>query len=141
MRLILFLTSLIAIFVSITAGTLTKEIPFSSTAFCTVVEGMDNSPKTGMKWPGMDTYVTSDNVPIPYQVITIEVPLLSKSFEIDEINVHYSRLHKRNLCKRLLHDGAKTQKSWKPLLNTIFVLGGLAEWSVQRSAHEFFCAI
>ena len=50
------------------------------------------------------------------------------------------QLAQKNLCKRLMHDGAETQKSWKPLLNTIFVLRGLAEWFVQWSAHEFFCA-
>ena len=51
------------------------------------------------------------------------------------------QIAQKNLGKRLLHDGAETQKSWKPLLNTIFALGGLAEWFVQRSTHEFFCAI
>ena len=34
------------------------------------------------------------------------------------------RWHKRILCKWLLYDGEETQKSWKPMLNTIFALRG-----------------
>ena len=48
------------------------------------------------------------------------------------------RLHKRILCKWLLYDGEETQKSWKPMLNTIFALRGSSECSVQSNAHKFF---
>ena len=53
------------------------------------------------------------------------------------------RLHKRILCKWLLYDGEETQKSWKPMLNTIFALRGSSECSVQPIAkqvlrHNFF---
>ena len=37
------------------------------------------------------------------------------------------------------HDGNETQKSWKPLLNTIFVLRGSLECSVRRSDEQMFC--
>ena len=35
-------------------------------------------------------------------------------------------LHASILC-----NGDETQKSWKPLLNTIFALGGSSEWFAQ----------
>ncbi len=43
-----------------------------------------------------------------------------------------------DLCKRLLHDGEETLKSWKPLLNTIFAFRGSSECPVQQSAHKPF---
>ncbi len=57
--------------------------------------------------------------------------------------VPLGRLHKRILCKWLLYDGEETQKSWKPMLNTIFALRGSSECSVQPIAkqvlrHHFF---
>jgi len=42
------------------------------------------------------------------------------------------------LCKWLLYDEEETQKSWKPMLNTIFALRGSSECSVQPNAHKFF---
>ena len=51
------------------------------------------------------------------------------------------KLHKNRLGKRLLHHGNETQKSWNPLLNTIFALRDSLECPVQWSAHNSFCAI
>ncbi len=52
--------------------------------------------------------------------------------------VPLGRWLKRILCKWLLYDGEETQKSWKPMLNTIFALRGSSECSVQPNAHKFF---
>ena len=40
-----------------------------------------------------------------------------------------------------LGPGAETHKSWKPLLNTIYVFRGSAECSAQWKAHNFFVQI
>ena len=89
MRSILLIGILFTFFVSTRANIITKEISFGETTLFTVIDEIDNSLKSMMNCSGMDTYVTSDSVSIPYKVITIEVPLLSKSFEINEISAHY----------------------------------------------------
>jgi len=35
--------------------------------------------------------------------------------------------------EKTIADGDETQKSWKPLLNTIFALSGSSEWFAQRN--------
>ena len=45
-------------------------------------------------------------------------------------------LHASILC-----NGDETQKSWKPLLNTIFALSGSSEWFAQWNWRTFFCKI
>ena len=42
-------------------------------------------------------------------------------------------LHASILC-----NGDETQKSWKPLLNTIFALSGSSEWFAQRNLEYLF---
>ena len=41
----------------------------------------------------------------------------------------------------ILCNGDETQKSWKPLLNTIFVLRGSSEWFAQLNLKQFFCVV
>lgn len=91
MRHILFITSLLALVLTANANIITEDILFKESTFSVIVDEKGISPKTVMNWKGMDTYVTSEFVPIPYKVITIEVPLLSKSFKINEIVAHYSK--------------------------------------------------
>ena len=45
-------------------------------------------------------------------------------------------LHASILC-----NGDETQKSWKPLLNTIFALSGSSEWFVQLEACRTFASL
>ena len=45
-------------------------------------------------------------------------------------------LHASILC-----NGDETQKSWKPLLNTIFVLSGSSEWFAQLEACRTFASL
>ena len=50
------------------------------------------------------------------------------------------RRRKINCCQiRLLCNGSETQKSWKPLLNTIFALSGSLEWFAQRKWNKIIC--
>ena len=62
------------------------------------------------------------------------------------LTVALGRWYKKILSKCLLYDGEETQKSWKPILNTIFVLRGLSKCSIQWNsktsfAAQFFCVI
>lgn len=92
MRFLLFTASLIiALIVSAKANILSEDIAFDQTKVNSIIDERDNSPKTVVTLEGLDTYVTSDYVSIPYKVITIEVPLLSKSFEINEVIPHYCK--------------------------------------------------
>ena len=51
------------------------------------------------------------------------------------------RWHKRILCKRLLHDGEETLKSWKPLLNTIFVQRLIGMFCAIECAQYLLCCL
>lgn len=71
----------------------------------------------------------------------LSLNMFIKQFDLDVNNL----IHKlclsndtKSLGKRLSHHGNETQKSWKPLLNTIFALRGSLECPVRRSAHKFF---
>ena len=74
------------------AGTVhnVMEFAFSEDDFeLTVNKEGESTPNTLLHWKDMDNYVTSDSIAIPYKVVTIEVPQLSRSFEINEINAHH----------------------------------------------------
>ena len=56
-------------------------------------------------------------------------------------NFIFSEITKASVQRDFPHDGDETQKSWKPLLNTIFVFRGSAEYSVRRRAEQILLCI